>query len=208
MRGHYYCGVTVPSTDAVNKDILRKYFAVRSDPRRILDELSTVISEMIERKKVSKEHMAKITEARMIIGMETHYPLAETTSERYHPLVIELAHQIVREYDCKTTSEKALAEMAAGAYVRSIEYARAFNDCLRIEFLSAEKTAYYAMLSKEADRAQRQFVMELTTLRQLKSPPFELNIKTRTAFVAQNQQLNTFRGSPSPEREESSNAST
>ena len=46
------------------------------------------------------------------------------------------------------------------------------------------------MISKELDRANRQFITALTTLKQIKAPSLEINVKTKAAFVAQNQQLN------------------
>ena len=46
------------------------------------------------------------------------------------------------------------------------------------------------MLSKEVDKAHRQLIMALTTLKQIKNPPVEFNVKAKTAFLAQNQQIN------------------
>ena len=46
------------------------------------------------------------------------------------------------------------------------------------------------MLSKERDRAHRQYLSTIMTLKQLKAPAIEMNIKAKTAFVSQNQQIN------------------
>ena len=58
--------------------------------------------------------------------------------------------------------------------------------------ISSEKNGYLAILSKELDRAHRQLITALTTLRQIKNPPIEFNVKAKTAFVAQNQQINAI----------------
>jgi hypothetical protein len=51
---------------------------------------------------------------------------------------------------------------------------------------------YYSQFGKEADRSFRQFQSALCLLRQFKSPPISVTVKTNTAFVAQNQQLNAM----------------
>ena len=45
-------------------------------------------------------------------------------------------------------------------------------------------------MSKHIDRANRQFITALTTLKQIKMPSLAISVKTKAAFVAQNQQLN------------------
>jgi hypothetical protein len=45
-------------------------------------------------------------------------------------------------------------------------------------------------ISKDLDRAYRQFASTLTLLREIKSPTLTVNVKANTAFIAQQQQLN------------------
>jgi hypothetical protein len=45
-------------------------------------------------------------------------------------------------------------------------------------------------MSKELDRANRQFITALTTLKQMKTPSIEINVTAKTAFVGKNQQFN------------------
>ena len=97
---------------------------------------------------------------------------------------------MIKEYKCQTASEKALAEVIAGAYVRILEYSTKFNCCARITSVSNDINTYYAMLSKEIDRAQRHFITALTTLKQIKAPKLDINVKAKNAFVSQNQQIN------------------
>ncbi len=56
--------------------------------------------------------------------------------------------------------------------------------------INQNRTAYISILSKEADRSHRQFLSALMTLKQIKAPTIEMNIKARTAFVSDKQQIN------------------
>lgn len=178
--------------------LLRKYVGAECDPYQILKKLGeTVLPKFFSTDpKLHKEGSDAFTKmmpaAAMIIGLENHHPLAGTVGERYRPFVIELADQFVKEYDCKTTTEKALAEVAAGSYCRFLEYSEHFNACIRLDYLSPVKTGYYGMLSKAVDRAERHFLSAIIALKQSKNPPIELNV--RTAFVGQNQQFNSVGG--------------
>ena len=129
-------------------------------------------------------------EALIALGLETHYPLADMVGKRYRALAIEVARQIEKEYECKRPSEKLLAQTVAGAYCKIVEYSPHLRGITTDISLSKEKNDYYSMISKELDRAHRQMITTLSTLRQIKNPPIELNVKAKTAFVAQNQQIN------------------
>jgi len=112
---------------------------------------------------------------------------------------------IEEEYDCKTASEYALAELAAGSYVRSLEASRELIDAragVTNLFCLVEKTGYCKMLSKEIDRANRQFTSAILTLKQLKAPSMTLNVKAKNAFIAENQQFNM---SADPNRQNENN---
>jgi len=175
------------------KDFLNQ-IAYDCDPKRIMKELSEVLLPQIRAGKANKKVREKTAEvaskALMVYGLETHYPLAETVDKKYRPLVIEFSNRLIKEYNCQTSSERALAEVIVSAYAKILEYSRCLYTCRKIDWLSNEKISYYSMISKELDRANRQFITALTTLKQIKMPSFEINVKTKAAFVAQNQQLN------------------
>jgi len=126
----------------------------------------------------------------MALGLSTHKPVAETVREEYRTFLIEMIRDIERDYDCKTAIEKALAETIASSYVRTLEFSRDLSLYTQDKNLSHEKNGYCSMLSKEIDRAYRIFLNALMTLKQIKSPTLELNIKAKTAFIGQNQQFN------------------
>lgn len=179
--------------------VVKKSLQITSDPdymfNRVADQMNKALKSGKNTEKALEEVKLEINsyseEALMTLGLENHYALAESTGERLRGLAIETARQIEKEYDCKTPSEKILAEMISSAYVRTLEYTKHFNISTREEFLSKEKNAHYSIYSKEVDRAQRHLLAAIATLKQIKSPTVEMNIKTKNAFIAQNQQFNT-----------------
>ena len=130
-------------------------------------------------------------EAMGIHNLDNHYLVVEALNDkRYQTLFLSVVNQLVDEYKCNTASEKMLAETAAWAYCRAIEYGKKLNSITRQEYLSAIKTSHYSLLSKEVDRATRQYLTALQALKTIKQPPLSVTFKADNAFVAQNQQIN------------------
>lgn len=187
--------ITKKLAEADVRDLVKDLIMPDYDPDYILEKIDKQLAAFFDDKSNAPDAIRKQLEelsanAMMLSGLETHYAIAKTVGEKYRPLVIEIARQIEKEYDCKNPSEKILAEMIAGAYGKIIQYTGVLSACTRPELLSSIKNGYWAMLSKELDRAQRQLVTALNMLRQIKSPSIEINIKAKNAFVAQNQQIN------------------
>lgn len=186
--------VSNPMSDQEVIDVLKRSSTATCDPKRILDALGKIIPEWRDQEKPSKQLTEKFhelaTEALPIIALDTHFFVAEIVSDRYRAFAITFAKQLIEEYQCTTASEKALAQNVAGTYARILETSKTMTISTRLDYLSHDRTAYYGMLSKELDRAQRQFASSLLILKQLKSPNLEVNIKAKNAFVSQNQQVN------------------
>lgn len=177
------------------RNMVRKDLQITSDPEYILETATKKVNAYLaasdeEAERIKKDMLESHHGVLVSLGLETHYPLAEVVSKDIQPLVIAAARQIEKEYDCKTASEKILVQTIAGAYGKIIDYSRQLNTCIKEFSVSNEKNGFYSMISKELDRAHRQLITALATLRQIKNPPIELNVKAKTAFVAQNQQIN------------------
>ncbi len=179
--------------------IIREIAFIKADPDLILKELGenilpTLYDGTVEEKEIAHKKLNEmVVDALILDELDNHYFLAETASEKYRPLAIDYARKLSKEYNCTTPSEKGLVELIAGSYIRYIEYSKAFNNAMRLDYLSNEKTGYYTMLSKEIDKAYRQYLNGLSMLRQIKNPPPEWNIKANNAYIAQNQQVNTVK---------------
>ncbi len=123
---------------------------------------------------------------------ETQVGIMEAVNKQYQSLAKELSRQIIKDYNCKTSIEKTLANNIAHSYIKILDGSRRLNNDLGKpgQEINENRTKYLTMLSKQTDRAQRQFLAALMTLKQIKAPLVEMNIKATNAFVAQNQQIN------------------
>jgi hypothetical protein len=195
-------GLTKSRTEKDVREVLLSNLGA-SDPKHLMkatiklwDEYLAARGDKAKNKLVNKVN-EKLTELSPIVALDNHYLIAEAlVGSRYRTLMLDVTSQLVAEYDCETASEKILAETAAWAYCRMIEYSCAFSSNLNIEFLSNQKNGYYSMLSKEVDRANRQYLTAISTLKFIKQPPVNLTFKAGTAFVAQNQQINAEPNKP------------
>lgn len=179
------------------KGLLLRKIAFDQDLNYLLHELgSEILPKCFDGSDKEKENLKKEGEEKAILAMramemETHLGVMESFDARYRGMVRELCPQIIKEYQCSTTIEKTLAEVIANSFIRIIDNSRRLNDCMDAgKYLSEERTHYLAILSKQIDRANRQYLSALMTLKQLKTPAIEMNIKAKNAFVSQNQQIN------------------
>jgi hypothetical protein len=124
------------------------------------------------------------------LELDSHVGLMETVDEKYRALVKELSSKIIKEYSCQTTIEKALAEQIANAHVRIIDNSRRLNNEFNCRNITLNRNNYISNLSKQLDRAHRQFDSAVFALKQLKQPQIEVNVKATNAFVSNNQLIN------------------
>lgn len=147
-----------------------------------------------EQEEMQDEFNKKALEVLMTLETDTHVALMEAFYSQYRGLAREFSKQLIKDYDCSTHAEKALAEIITNSYIRIIDNSRRLNNDLGNPNgghpINENRTKYLAMISKQIDRANRQFLNALITLKQLKAPNIEMNIKTKNTFVAQNQQIN------------------
>jgi hypothetical protein len=129
-------------------------------------------------------------------NLENHLLLSTSCDEGYRPAVIKFIEDLIQEYDCKTSSEKALAQLVALAHYRVLRCSRSLNGIMTIGYCSDLGNNYLNQCSKELDRANRCYLVALQTLKQIKQPPMNVNVKANTAFLAQNQQINTDQVQP------------
>ncbi len=184
----------LPQDQKYARKILNE-ITIEEDP----DILLKKVAEAFRRRKGSgetKEVIEELTEiirdAAPIAELDNHYLAAYTVLKYNRPLVIEFANNLIEEYKCQTASEKSLANIAATAYVRILQYSRKFNDHSCEGYISSEKNGYFNVLSKEIDRAFRQFQSSVAMLKQMKTPAIQVSVKTKTAFIAENQQINAM----------------
>lgn len=121
-------------------------------------------------------------------GLDTLWQLRESVSEA--DMVVQTAQELVRDYECRTASEKAMAQVAANAFGRILENSRIMRGYGALERVDQLQINFYTMVGKELDRATRQFDTAISNLMRMKTPTLKVNVTAKTAFVANNQQIN------------------
>ena len=162
-------------------DSLAHYDAILSRPRPKTKH---------QKEQMQKELQAPILSAMHALEVESHIALMETFPEKYRGMVKELTDQTIKEYGCTTHVEKMVAETLAGSFVRYIDSSRRYNKFIPGTGTTGVQNQLLGVMSKQTDRAYRQFLSAVSMLKQLKQPQLEINIQTKNAFVAQNQQFN------------------
>lgn len=178
------------------KKILLSQLSFPGSKQNLLKEFSDVLlpacnrGSKKERISASSELCKRSIELLRLFEGESHVGLMETFEERYRMLSSEMTTAMIYEFNCANEAEKALAELIVNAYIRVIDNSRRLNNELETREITSNRNIYIANLSKQIDRANRQFISALLVLKQVKSPQIEMNIKANNAFVSSNQQFN------------------
>ena len=112
--------------------------------------------------------------------------------------VSKLTDQIIKDYNCQTSLELLLAGRVAALSWRLNHWEGLLNMMLNdgddaYNFSSsADGTQRKAVkeLSKGVESTHRQWLTSILLLKELKQPTLNLQIKTKNALIAQNQQIN------------------
>lgn len=142
---------------------------------------------------------SNVFKALTLLEFDNGVLMTTVLSDQYKTLAIDMSRQLQVEYDCKTVSEKATAELVAINYCRTLEIQRRVNNLLDKNGLSRIDLEFLSIMSKELDRANRHYLSAVQTLKLLRLPQLQLNIKTDTTIVGNNQliQENKMGNAPS-----------
>lgn len=121
-------------------------------------------------------------------NLDNHILLSTTTEPIYLTFIVQFAKDLTSEYNCQTASEKALAQTIAEAYGRVLKFSKYLGMNINRENYSDLTILREKALSKDLDRAHRQYLSALQMLRQMKAPALNIHVKTQNAYIAQNQQ--------------------
>lgn len=123
-------------------------------------------------------------------------------------LALKLREELVNEYGVATVSENMILDMVVTAYIRYLECTRLYTRLLEPDkqykyneeteeeetywtySYTQPKTNQLEAMGRQMNIAYQQYLSGLTYLREFKRPPINVNIKTKQAFVAENQQFN------------------
>lgn len=130
-------------------------------------------------------------QALTLFEFENGILMTSVMPESYKTFGVDMMRQLQKEHNCQTVSEKATAELATINYIRTLATQSRINRYLETATISDMGIRLLAVLSKELDRANRQYLAAIQTLRVMKQPSIKLNIKTDTAIIGQNQMVQT-----------------
>lgn len=105
-------------------------------------------------------------------------------------MAIEIIKELKQEYCVKKAQDKIYLQIATNAICRYYSNMSDFEHWKRHDWNSHERVAYMGMLSKDTDKAFRQYNSVIQYFEGKKQPPIKVNVKANNAFVAQNQQFN------------------
>jgi hypothetical protein len=143
--------------------------------------------------KLDKEEIDYFSNALFDYGIDNDASVFHFTDEDTRGMIINLRRELIKEYACKTYGEKALVDLAVNAYARNLNYSKRLFNSIKMNQTTALLNGFFAIMSKEIDRANRHFITALETLKRFKQPELKVNVKTTNAFISQNQQINSIK---------------
>lgn len=209
------CQVPFKNTNQIRKEISK--YKSGDDPEIILSEVGNGLAEAAKNGR-DPDLMATMSDFKALTLNEFSNGtlMTEVIPDKYRTFAIEMLRKLQQDYNCQTVAEKALAELATINYIRTLDLQErimeslstqksmsySHNSCERdlnighVKSLNAcERTfielKFLNILSKEYDRANRQFLMAIQTLKMMKQPPLKVSIRTESAVFGQNQIIQT-----------------
>ncbi len=155
------------------------------DPDHVLREIDKEFSNGNNGRK-AVDVKSNFFRAMTLVEFENGALMYTIVPEQYRTFAIDFMRQLQEEYNCTLPSEKATTELVTLYFVRILELQRRINNYINDQ-MSKTDILFFATLSKELDRASRQYLSGLHTLRMLKQPSLNVNIRTNTTIVGQNQ---------------------
>ncbi len=171
------------SIDEIKEFINR--VAIGDDPRAILDKAQRELDNPKSGQELTVN--SSLYKALTIFEFDKGILMTSAIPEKYRSFCIDFSRNLQKEYQCETPSEKATAELVAVNFIRTLEIQNKINSYLAQGNITDMGVKYLAVLSKELDRANRHYLNSLQTLKMIKLPALEVNIRTQTAVVGQNQ---------------------
>ena len=156
------------------------------DPVVIRKNLKQKMLELIK-KEPNHDTNEEMAQTLSIVEFDKGVLLSLTVPDTYRTFSIQFMRDLQKEYKCITESEKSLSESVVVNFVRTLYIQRKITDYLRIGSVTEIGVKYLSVLSKELDRANRHYLTALQALKAIKQPNFEVNVKTQTAVIGQNQ---------------------
>lgn len=149
-------------------------------------------SEEVEKFRKDKDYQLTdlvLVQAMSIREFETGVLMASVLPDAFKTMASELSKKLQSEYGCTTYGKKSLAEMTALNFCRVLAVQSHLKGFLEKDGYGDLTVKIIATLSKELDRAQRHYLTSLQSLEMGLLPPMNVNIKTTTTNIANQQAI-------------------
>jgi len=166
-------------------------FSFKEDPKGREEQVLQELNSLKNGDLLSEEKTPNLFNYYITFEFEKGMLLAEGFEGKYRPFVIDLNRKIQKEFDCRTVSEKSLAESVAMNFCRTLYLQNKIDCYLQRRSFTDIGVGYLNYLSKDLDRANRHYLTSLQALKSIKQPNLEVNINAQTAVVGQNQVIQT-----------------
>ena len=104
--------------------------------------------------------------------------------------VVEFTNELIKEYWCNSYLEKSLCEVVALNYVKLLQISKCHSLKIKNPSISKEKNWIINSLSKDLERANRNYFSAFNTLKDLRKPAIKINVNSDIAIIWNNQQIN------------------
>ena len=159
--------------------------------KRILEAESAKNNQFYEG--VMEKHKDLIENALRMYEFNTFTALFEALPKKLRSMAARLTRDIRKEYKCQNVIEESLAEVIALNFARTLQLSQAITLHLTGTIdIGEQNIKFYNFLSKELDRANRQYLSALSMLQQLISPGLNVSLKAETAMLGRHQQFNAI----------------
>lgn len=142
-------------------------------------------------KERERELLLKIT---MLNGVKNGFWVGLLSHIKHFDSLTKIRSSLVKEYNCKTSIELMLIDRIVASYWRAMRCDMVFNHLIEDKDGNCSFDQLKVNIIKEFNKgteiANRQLNANIILLKELKAPSLEINVRTKTAFVARNQQLN------------------
>ncbi len=179
--------------DSFKKTAMENY-QLTADPKAIEKKGGEMIEKYFKMKKgAKKDEFRKELEDQVIeygkaMSLDTNIHALNGIDFKMSGMALQMIRELTKECEIKTPQDKAYLQIAVSAFCRYHSTMNEFQSWKSPRYLSHEVSSLLGTLSKEADRAFRQYHSIIQYFEAKKNPPLIVNVKTKTAFIAQNQQ--------------------
>ena len=176
----------------LKKDVLRDMEEPNDDDLKELDALC-------RRKKLNSKQRERsdALERRLNFryGLQNGLWIRNTPqADEYTVAMGQMRHDVIKDYDCKTSLEYMLADRIVANYWRAMEcdmHLSKFGKNERGGFSYDQLTINMIKeLHKRLEMSERNLKADIILLMERKQPKLNIKVKTDNAYLAQNQQIN------------------